>query len=132
MSTYNYLIDKLQTSLKMSSTEHKIFVNKMMYILTENFFKNGNLPINLPKIVSEIKNLNQYLMSLGSKRSSVGMFNKLVTRGIRGIRGVKSVRRVSNSRRSVMQPAVAVVNGGYKSARSARTTRRTKSKKNRK
>jgi len=120
MSTYNYLIEKSQTSLKMSSTEHKIFVNKMMYILTENFFKNGNLPINLPKIVSEIKNLNQYLMSLGSKRTSVGMFNKLVTRGIRGVRGVKSVRRVSNSRRSVIQPAVAVAKGGYNSARSAK------------
>jgi tRNA A-37 threonylcarbamoyl transferase component Bud32 len=119
MSTYNYLIDKSQTSLKMSSTEHKIFVKKMMYILTENFFKNGNLPINLPKIVSEIKNLNQFLMSLGSKRSSVGMFNKLVTRGIREIRGIRSV---SKSRRSVMQPAVAVVNGGYKSTK--RTKRR--------
>ena len=98
----------------------------MMYILTENFFKNGNLPINLPKIVSEIKNLNQYLMSLGSKRTSVGMFNKLVTRGIGGIRGVKSVRRVSNSRRSVMQPAVAVAKGGYKTRKCTKSAKRRK------
>ena len=64
MSTYNDLINKSQTSFKMTSIEHKIFVNKMMYILTENFFKNGNVPINIPKIVSDIKNLNGYLMSL--------------------------------------------------------------------
>jgi serine/threonine protein kinase len=108
MSTYNYLIEKSQTSFKMSSIEHKIFVNKMMYILTENFFKNGNLPINLPKIVSEIKNLNQYLMSLTSKRISVGMFNKL---------GVRGVRRVSNSRRSRMQQPLVATNGGYKSTK---------------
>ena len=94
--------------------------------MNPGFLKNGNLPINLPKIVSEIKNLNQYLMSLGSKRTSVGMFNKLVTRGIGGIRGVKSVRRVSNSRRSVMQPAVAVVNGGYKSTKSTKSAKRRK------
>jgi serine/threonine protein kinase len=102
MSIYNDLIEKSQTAFKMSSAEHKIFVNKMMYILTENFFKNGNVPINIPKIVSDIKNLNGYLMSMGGKRSSVAMVDKL------------RVRRVSNSRRSRMQPAAVVVNGGYK------------------
>ena len=102
MSIYNDLIEKSQPSFKMSSAEHKIFVNKMMYILTENFFKNGNIPINIPKIVSDIKNLNGYLMSIGGKRNSVAMVDKSV------------VRRVSNSRRSRMQPAAVVVNGGYK------------------
>jgi serine/threonine protein kinase len=105
MLIYNDLIEKSQKTFKMSSAEHKIFVNKMMYILTEYFFKNGNLPINIPKIVSEIKNLNQYLMSMSSKRSSVAIVNKL---------GVRGVRRVSKSIRSRMQPPVMVVNGGYK------------------
>ncbi len=123
MSTYNYLIDKPQTTFKMTSTEHKIFVNKIMRILTENFFKNGNLPINLPKIVSEIKNLNQYLMSLTSKKINVGVFNKLVNRGVKG---VKSVRRVSNSRRSVIQPVVVAANGGYKSTKSKKSKKSKK------
>jgi serine/threonine protein kinase len=123
MSTYNYLIDKPQTTFKMTSIEHKIFVNKIMRILTENFFKNGNLPINLPKIVSEIKNLNQYLMSLTSKKINVGVFNKLVNRGVKG---VKSVRRVSNSRRSVIQPVVVAANGGYKSTKSKKSKKSKK------
>jgi serine/threonine protein kinase len=120
ISMYNNLIEKPQTTFKMSSAEHKIFVNKMMYILTENFFKNGNLPINLPKIVSEIKNLNQYLISLTSKRSSVTMVNKLGVRGVRGVRGVGSVKRVSNSVRSRMQPLLVATNGGYKSTKSTK------------
>jgi hypothetical protein len=107
----------------MTSIEHKIFVNKIMRILTENFFKNGNLPINLPKIVSEIKNLNQYLMSLTSKKTNVGVFNKLVNRGVKG---VKSVRRVSNSRRSVIQPVVVAANGGYKSTKSKKSKKSKK------
>ena len=127
MSIYNDLINKSQTSFKMTSIEHKIFVNKMMYILTENFFKNGNVPINVPKIVSEIKNLNQYLMSLGSKRSSVTMVNKLGVRGVRGVRSVRSVRRVSNSRRSIMQPPLVAMNGGYKCRKRTKRTKETKS-----
>jgi len=105
ITIYNDLIEKSQKTLKMSSAEHKIFVTKMMYILTDNLFKNGNLPINIPKIVSDIKNLNEYLISIAGKRSDVTMVDKS---------GVRGVRRVSNSRRSRMQPAVMVVNGGYK------------------
>ena len=105
MSIYIDLIKSKRELFKMTAIEHKIFVNKMMYILTEYFFKNGNLPINIPKIVSDIKNLNGYLMSMSGKRSSVAMVNKL---------GVRGVRHVSKSRRSRMQPADGVVNGGYK------------------
>jgi hypothetical protein len=108
MSIYNDLIEKSQTAFKMNAIEHKIFVNKMMYIFTEYFFKNGNVPINVPKIVSEIKNLNQYLMSLSSKRTSVTVVNKL------GVRSVRRSIRGSILRRSRMQPAVAVAKGGYK------------------
>ena len=70
MSIYCYLIEHSQAMFKMNSTEHKIFINKVMYILTHNMFKNGNLPLNIPKLVSDIKNLNRYLISIGSKRSS--------------------------------------------------------------
>ena len=105
VSIYNNLIEKSKTEFKMTSMEHKIFVSKMMYILTDNLFKNGNVPINIPKLVSDIKNLNRYLMSMSGKIISVDMVNK---------EGVKGVRRVSNARRSIMQDPIVVVNGGYK------------------
>ena len=111
MSIYNDLIKKSQPLFKMNAIEHKIFVNKMMYILTEYLFKNGNVPINVPKIVSEIKNLNQYLMSLSTKKINVTMVNKP---GVTGVTGVTGVRGVSNSTRLRMQPAVVAANGGYK------------------
>ena len=111
MSIYNDLIKKSQPLFKMNAIEHKIFVNKMMYILTEYLFKNGNVPINVPKIVSEIKNLNQYLMSLSTKKINVTMVNKP---GVTGVTGVRGVRGVSNSTRLRMQPAVVAANGGYK------------------
>ena len=111
MSIYNDLIKKSQPLFKMNAIEHKIFVNKMMYILTEYFFKNGNVPINVPKIVSEIKNLNQYLMSLTTKKSNITMVNNL---GVKEVKEVRSVRGVSNSTRLRMQPAVVAANGGYK------------------
>jgi hypothetical protein len=111
MSIYIDLIKNKRELFKMTAIEHKIFVNKMMYILTEYLFKNGNVPINVPKIVSEIKNLNQYLMSLSSKRTSVTTVNKL---GVRSVRSVRRSIRGSSLRRSRMQPAVAVAKGGYK------------------
>ena len=111
MSIYIDLIKNKRELFKMTAIEHKIFVNKMMYILTEYFFKNGNVPINVPKIVSEIKNLNQYLMSLSSKRTRVTVVNKL---GVRSVRSVRRSIRGSSLRRSRMQPAVAVAKGGYK------------------
>jgi serine/threonine protein kinase len=117
MSIYIDLIKNKRELFKMTAIEHKIFVNKMMYILTEYLFKNGNVPINVPKIVSEIKNLNQYLMSLSSKRTSVTVVNKLGVRGVRGVGSVRSVRRVSNSIRSRMQPLLVAANGGYKSTK---------------
>ena len=111
MSIYIDLIKNKRELFKMTAIEHKIFVNKMMYILTEYLFKNGNVPINVPKIVSEIKILNQYLMSLSSKRTSVTTVNKL---GVRSVRSVRRSIRGSSLRRSRMQHAVAVAKGGYK------------------
>ena len=105
MSIYNDLIQRSQAMFKMNSAEHKIFINKVMYILTDNMFKNGNLPLNIPKLVSDIKNLNRYLMSIGSKRSSATMVNQL---------GVARVARVSNTRRSNMGAVPIVATGGYK------------------
>jgi hypothetical protein len=102
MSIYCDLIERSQAMFKMNSTEHKIFINKVMYIFTDNMFKNGNLPLNIPKLVSDIKNLNRYLMSIGSKRTSATMVNQL------------GVARVSNTRRSNMGALPIVAKGGYK------------------
>jgi tRNA A-37 threonylcarbamoyl transferase component Bud32 len=115
MSIYNNLIEQSQAMFKMNSTEHKIFINKVMYILTDNIFKNGNLPINIPKLVSDIKNLNKYLMSIGSKRTSANMVNQL---------GVARVARVSNTRRSNMGAVPIVANGGYKTRKRGKCGKR--------
>jgi tRNA A-37 threonylcarbamoyl transferase component Bud32 len=115
MSIYNNLIEQSQAMFKMNSTEHKIFINKVMYILTDNIFKNGNLPINIPKLVSDIKNLNKYLMSIGSKRTSATMVNQL---------GVARVARVSNTRRSNMGAVPIVANGGYKTRKRGKCGKR--------
>ena len=69
MSTYSELIESIHLMSKMTETQHKIISRQMMNILIENLFKNGTKVINVPKLVNDIKNLNNYLMSISNKGS---------------------------------------------------------------
>ena len=147
MSTYNDLIENIPFMTKLTSVEKKLINNKLINILTHNLYKNGDKVVNIAKIVDDIKELNNYLMSISSKpsvketyakgRSSVVMapgnvdkmlnenkfiFNKIEKYSSR--RG-RSTKRLSNI-------VIPVVTGGYRTSQTFKTSKRNKTIKNKK
>jgi hypothetical protein len=74
LSIYIELIDKLRLLDKIAKTERKIIMDKIMNIIIENLYKNGNKVINIHNMVHDIKLLNEYLTSISNinDRSDLG------------------------------------------------------------
>ena len=70
---YQYLLFP-STKFNMPVNEYKIFTHKIMDILIENIFVNGNKIINSEKLVKSIRNLNSYLKSIGEQRNKYSLY----------------------------------------------------------
>jgi serine/threonine protein kinase len=79
---YEFIINS-PINYTLSSNEYKIFINKIMHILVEYIFVNGDQKINTEKLVNSIRNVNKYLGSIdkGSKNqhdiNNIGFNDKL-------------------------------------------------------
>ncbi len=71
---YQYLLSS-STKFNMSNNEYKTFTSKVMTILVENIFTNGNKIIDSKKLVSSIRGLNLYLNSIGEKGNKPGFLD---------------------------------------------------------
>ena len=69
---YQYLLSP-SSKFNMSNNEYKTFTSKIMTILIENIFTNGNKVIDSEKLVNSIRNLNSYLKSIGERGDKQGM-----------------------------------------------------------
>ncbi len=70
---YQYLLFP-STKFNMPVNEYKIFTHKIMDILIENIFVNGNKIINSEKLVKSIRNFNSYLKSIGEQRNKYSLY----------------------------------------------------------
>jgi serine/threonine protein kinase len=83
---YQYLLSP-STKFNMSNNEYKTFTGKIMAILVENIFTNGNKIIDNDKLVNSIRSVNSYLKSIGERGSKLGLSyikDKLKSSGING------------------------------------------------
>jgi hypothetical protein len=67
MSTYNDLIETIPLMTKLTSVEKKMINAKLINMLTQNLYRNGDKVVNIPKLVNDIKQLNKYLMNISVK-----------------------------------------------------------------
>jgi hypothetical protein len=132
---YQYLLSP-STKFNMSNNEYKTFTGKIMAILVENIFTNGNKIIGNDKLVNSIRSVNSYLKSIGERGSKLGLSyikDKLKSSGINGnILFFKSVedsirlRKIQLNDRDIRGIRRSVKFGGRYTAR-ARDTRRKRS-----
>lgn len=126
---YQYLISP-HTKFNMYNNEYKIFTNKVMMILVENLFTNGNKVIDSGKLVSNIRSLNLYLKSIGNRIHFPDIKDKLKSTGISGnILFFKSVEdsmklvKANFGKRHTLKRSVKI--GGRYKPRAMRSTIRT-------
>jgi hypothetical protein len=138
MSIYSELIESINLMSKMTETQHKIISRQMMNILIENLFKNGTKVINVTKLVNDIKNLNNYLMSISNKgsrrenfdrirkssmnvRSNMRKVNKHLTQNLAVFNKLeKYSNKLRGSGERQLNPQVGIVRGGYKTRKCGR------------
>ena len=121
----------------MPNNEYKTFTSKVMTILVENLFTNGNKVVDSGKLVGNIRNLNLYLKSIGVRGHLPDIKDKIKSNGINGnILFFKSVedsirlRKARMGNRDVIRRSVKF--GGRYKSRATRVTRRMrKSRKSR-
>ena len=78
MSIYFELIYHEHGKYYMTNNEYKIFINKIMNILIDNIFKNGNVKIDIPKLVDDINNLNKFLSDIHNRTAHIHHISKIV------------------------------------------------------
>ena len=147
MSTYNDLIKTIPLMTKLTSVEKKMINSKLINILTHNLYKNGDKVVNIAKIVDDIKQLNNYLMSISSKpsvketyakgRSSVVMAPSSVDKVLKENKNIfdkieKYSSRRGRSTKRLSNIAIPVVIGGYRTSQTFKTSKRNKTIKNKK
>jgi hypothetical protein len=71
LSLYTDIIDRPKTMFALSDKEYKIFITKAMYILIENVYTNGSKPINIQKLVEDIRKLNEFLNSAKNNKNNI-------------------------------------------------------------
>ena len=130
---YQYLLFP-STKFNMPINEYKIFTHKIMDILIENIFVNGDKIIDSEKLVKSIRNLNSYLKSIGEMRNKYslsGIKEQLKSNGISGnILFFKSIEDSIRLRKERMSNGYRLksvkIGGRYKSRRNhiSRATRR--------
>jgi serine/threonine protein kinase len=132
---YQYLLSP-STKFNMPNNEYKTFTSKVMTILVENLFTNGNKVVDSGKLVGNIRNLNLYLKSIGVRGHLPDIKDRIKSNGINGnILFFKSVedsirlRKAHMGNRDVIRRSVKF-GGRYKSrvTRATRATRTTRTK----
>ena len=68
MSLYYDIFQKKKEDFNLTDREYKLYANKVLNIMLENIFKNGTKVIDVTKLTNDIKKLNEYLMSIKSKK----------------------------------------------------------------
>ena len=130
---YQYLLSP-STKFNMSNNEYKTFTSKVMTILVENLFTNGNKVVDSGKLVGNIRNLNLYLKSIGVRGHLPDIKDRIKSNGINGnILFFKSVedsirlRKAHMGNRDVIRRSVRF--GGRYKPRATRRTRKSRMKK---
>ena len=78
MSIYFELIHHEHGKYYMTNNEYKIFINKIMNILIDNIFKNGDKKIDIQKLVDDINNLNKFLTDIHHRAAHIHRVSKIV------------------------------------------------------
>jgi hypothetical protein len=78
MSIYFELIHHEHGKYYMTNNEYKMFIGKIMNILIDNIFKNGDKKIDIPKLVDDINNLNKFLTNIHHRTAHIHRVSKLV------------------------------------------------------
>uniref|UniRef100_A0A6C0EXN4 Protein kinase domain-containing protein n=1 Tax=viral metagenome TaxID=1070528 RepID=A0A6C0EXN4_9ZZZZ len=78
MSIYFELIHHEHGKYYMTNNEYKIFINKIMNILIDNIFKNGDKKIDIPKLVDDINDLNKFLTDIHHRAAHIHRVSKIV------------------------------------------------------
>ena len=63
-NNYYDIVEKKKEMFSLQDKEHKILIDKIMYMMIDNVFKNGNKKIDLTKVTNDIKKINNYLISI--------------------------------------------------------------------
>jgi alcohol dehydrogenase YqhD (iron-dependent ADH family) len=130
---YQYLLSP-STKFNMPNNEYKTFTSKVMTILVENLFTNGNKVVDSGKLVGNIRNLNLYLKSIGVRGHLPDIKDRIKSNGINGnILFFKSVedsirlRKAHMGNRDVVRRSVKF--GGRYKSRTKRRMRKSRIKK---
>jgi tRNA A-37 threonylcarbamoyl transferase component Bud32 len=131
---YQYLLFP-STKFNMPINEYKIFTHKIMDILIENVFVNGNKIIDSEKLVKSIRNLNSYLKSIGEMRNKYslsGIKEQLKSSNITGnilfFKSVEDSIMLRKARMSNRDRLKSVKIGGRYTSRRNRISRATRRK----